>query len=321
MSSHIMIIYRMLRLITAQDDNERRLDRILRKYLPQLPLSCLHRLLRKGKITLDGARALPGDRVMAGQIIEVPESEIPAYGIKKQKKDGLVKNLKEAAPLEILFHDSGFLVLNKPSGIAVHGPDSLEAQVLSYLIPLLPPSLSFKPGPLHRLDKGTSGIIVFSTSLNGAQTFSALLREGKIHKQYLAIVDGIIEGEKTWNDVLFRDKKQKKTFASWDIENFPEKGKKAQTGIKTLAIGRDHSLILTDIETGRTHQIRAQASIHGHPLTGDRKYGSKAPGNFLLHAWKMEAASLDLKFKAPLPGKFRQKILELFGEKALRKLQ
>ena len=309
----------MLRLIAGQDDDQRRLDRILRKNLPNFPLSLLHRLLREGKITVDSVRALPGDRIKTGQLIEVPESfnnqsrEINHISISKEQEN--------PSSLEIIYNGSGLLILNKPAGLTVHGPNSLEEQVFSYLKPILPPSLSFKPGPLHRLDKGTSGIIVFSTSLIGAQTFSVLLREGKIQKQYLAIVDGEIEGEKIWNDELLRNKKLKKTFPSQGIKNYQEKSKNALSKIKVLAIGRDHSLILVEIETGRTHQIRAQAGIHGHPLTGDRKYGSKKSGNFLLHAWKLDAGPLDLKFQAPLPSDFQKKIIQFYGKNVLYSLQ
>ena len=311
----------MFRLIAARDDDDRRLDRILRKHLPDMPLSGLHRLLRKGKIRVDGAAALPGSRIRAGQLIEIPESAIPGAENHRGNQGAgntTIENPERKVSLSscpnIIYEDQGLLILNKPAGIPVHGPGSLDEQVRFYLEPALPPSLSFRPGPLHRLDKPTSGIIVFSVSLKGARYFSALLRERKIQKQYLAIVDGTIEGEETWIDDLVRKKGEP-----------GEKKQQAITRIRALAAARNHTLILAEIETGRTHQIRAQSSLHGHPLSGDLKYGGKdfsGSGNFFLHAWKLELddpAFPARAFEAPLPSGFRMSILQLFGEETLKK--
>ena len=346
----------MFRLIAEEDDDQRRLDRILRKHLPALPLSSLHRLIRKGKITVNGKAALPGIRVRRGQAIEIPDSAMngqiqsrenqgPPGAVKDRSFPQGKEDFSAKTPgendfplLKILFEDSGLLVLNKPAGIAVHGPQSLEEQVLAYLKPRLAPSLSFRPGPLHRLDKPTSGILIFSTSLMGARYFSALLRERKIRKQYLAIVDGIIEGAHTWNDLLARDEGQQKTFGSENFGISNEKSKNAQTMVRALANAPGHTLILAEIKTGRTHQIRAQCSLHGRPLSGDRKYGGKdfptGPRDLLLHAWKLrlEGPSSPPPFlsehpqcladgiSAPLPPDFQRRICHLFGEDTLRKL-
>jgi 23S rRNA pseudouridine955/2504/2580 synthase len=213
-------------------------------------------------------------------------------------------------------------VLNKPVGLAVHGPDSLETRVRAYLAPKLAASLSFKPGPLHRLDKPTSGIIVFSTNLAGARNFSALLRERRIRKTYLALLDGVLERDETWEDALVRDKEQGKSFTA---DAGDDSAKEARTRVYPLAhtpMDRMPALTLArlEIDTGRTHQIRAQAAAHGHPLAGDRKYGGSGQrGGFLLHAWTREHAVHDLpelprRLEAPLPDNFKRRIGELFGE-------
>ena len=313
------------RLLAAMDDDQRRLDRILRKALPELPLSALHRLLRQGKITVNGHIAAGETRINAGQLIEIPE--LAKNNEKILQKNQLTGDKKPCeTPLQIIFEGEGLLVLNKKRGIAVHGKESLEEQVLAYLKPVLSPSLSFRPGPLHRLDKPTSGLIVFSANLKGAQYFSALLRERRIRKCYLAIVDGILPQEETWEDNLFRDRETQKTFAS--IRG----GKKAITRLKPLAAANNRTLVLAEIETGFTHQIRAQAAYHGHPLSGDRKYnGAPFPckknaenrGSFgyFLHAWKLELpdpAPLPQYFIAPPAEEFCLKIMEIFGKEALK---
>jgi 23S rRNA pseudouridine955/2504/2580 synthase len=223
---------------------------------------------------------------------------------------------------EILWRKSGIIVFNKPPGLATHGKTSLDTLVKVWLSGKLPPSLSFKPGSLHRLDKPTSGLIAFSETLEGAQLFSRLLREHKLIKTYLAIVEGRLSGEQTWQDRLARDKAAHKTFVRDE-----ETAKDALTHVKSLAVGETCTLISVRIYTGRTHQIRSQAASHGHPLAGDIKYGGQGKsaersGGFFLHAWKMEpdedAEGLPPTFikkplVAPLPEPFLSRISALFG--------
>jgi 23S rRNA pseudouridine955/2504/2580 synthase len=206
----------------------------------------------------------------------------------------------------------GLIAVNKPAGLEVHGPNSLDAMVHSFLAGALPPSLSFTPGPLHRIDKPSSGIVIFSTNIEGARTFSALMRERKVRKMYLALVEGAIQNEEIWQDELIRDKEKKKTLISPNSAG----SKTAVTLIKPLISNGVYSLVTAEIFTGRTHQIRAQAGVHGHPLAGDKKYGGHGQNSFFLHAWKMEF--LDFSITAPFPKTFYEKIQALFGEKIIR---
>jgi 23S rRNA pseudouridine955/2504/2580 synthase len=220
----------------------------------------------------------------------------------------------------ILYEDPDLLAVNKEAGVPVHGTEgSLDSLVRAYLGPKLPPSLSFRPGPLHRLDRPTSGIVVFSVSLTGARHFSALLREGKIHKQYLALVEGPrIDKPGRWEEPLLRDRENRRTIVSAD-------GKPARTAYSPLAWypgGKNgnaekpadgYTLLVLEPETGRRHQIRAHAAFHGHPLAGDSTYGGRPlPGPrgnppdppFLLHAWKLRAPALLPPLEAPVPDYF-----------------
>ena len=284
-----------MELITGENDNGRRLDRILRKALPDHPLPLIHRLLRQGLVFINGKPAKAQDRVCGGVKISIPslndapKTESPAPSL--------------PSPV-IIWEGQGLIAVNKPAGLAVHGQVSLDAMVRSFLADKISPSLSFKPGPLHRLDKPSSGIVVFSTNIEGARLFSTLMREQKVRKTYLAIVEGKVEREELWEDALVRDREMKKTFVSSD-------GKNAITKIKPLACKSDYSLVSAQIATGRTHQIRAQAAAHGHPLAGDKKYGGQGKGGFFLHAWKLEF--LEYRIEAPPPEAFKRKVSELFG--------
>jgi len=292
-----------MELITGENDKGRRLDRILRKALPDHPLPLIHRLLRQGKVLVNGKSAKAGDRVDSGAKVSIPLKDAP-----KQAKTS-----RPLPPPEIIWQGLGLIAVNKPKALAVHGDDSLDSngsldcQVRSFLAEKLPHSLSFKPGPLHRLDKPSSGIVIFSTGLEGARLFSSLMRERKVRKTYLAIVEGKIDKEEIWEDFLERNSEKKKTFVS-DSKD----GKEAVTKIIPLAREENYSLVMAEIATGRTHQIRAQAASHGHPLAGDRKYGGRNfDDGFFLHAWKIEFS--DNKITAPLPQKFKDKIKALFS--------
>jgi 23S rRNA pseudouridine955/2504/2580 synthase len=310
-------------LTTGKDDGNRRLDRILRKALPDIPLSGIHRLLRKGRVLVNGRPATGEDRVAGGSVITLPDS---AAGMEPPPRRAR-KPPSPSLPLNILREEADLLFLNKPSGLAVHGPGSLDDAVGVYLAETARPSLSFRPGPLHRLDKPTSGIIVFSKTLAGARFFSALLREGRIKKQYLAVVEGLVEEPAVWEDLLVRDRGAQKTFTA-GMKEAEKAAKPARTRIRPLAVGtgtspaeggeRTFSLILAEIETGRTHQIRAQAAARGFPLAGDTKYGGRPQaGGFLLHAWKLDIPDpagnrKPLRITAPLPDAFTRRIRELF---------
>jgi 23S rRNA pseudouridine955/2504/2580 synthase len=309
-----------LTLQAAAGDEGRRLDRSLRRALPEMSLSLLHRLLRQDRVLVDNKPAAANHRVRSGQIITVPV-DAPDHA-------GLPPAMPHPTwPLDILYESDDFLVLNKPAGLAVHGPGSLDTLVQAYLGPKLPPSLSFRPGPLHRLDRPTSGIVVFSAGIAGAQYFSALLREGRITKRYLALVEGVIGTEGIWEDELVRDHRRQKTFTADDGR---DEAKTARTRFKPLAIRPFYTLLQLELDTGRTHQIRAQAAAHGHTLAGDRKYGSRQSGGLLLHAWTLETPAppaapdgtapppaLPRRLQAPLPEPFRRRLREIFGVEIL----
>jgi 23S rRNA pseudouridine955/2504/2580 synthase len=299
-----------MELITGENDVGRRLDRVLRKALTDHPLALIHRLLRKKQVFVNGKPAKAQDKLDNGDKISIPSLKSKAA----PKPQYQYANLQVS--LEILWQGLGLITVNKPAGIAVHGPDSLDNMVRAYLTDKLPVSLSFKPGPLHRLDKPSSGIVVFSTNIEGARFFSELMRKRKVRKTYLAIVEGTIKNEEIWQDELIRDTEKKKTFIS---NTTTDNSKTAITKVTPLATEDDCTLIKVEITTGRTHQIRAQAAAHGHPLAGDIKYGGsskqriknkKQSVDFFLHAWKLEF--LEYSIEAPIQQNLKQTLLRTF---------
>lgn len=290
-------------LEVKNDDSGRRLDRVLRRALPDLPLSAIHRLLRTGAVLIQEKPAGASYRVSLGETIKIEDKSARIYSEETDKKPLLhpLSTPRRATPcsLKIIFENNDLLFVRKPSGIVTHGKQSLTTFVLDYLKEKIPTSLSFLPGPLHRLDRETSGIITFSKSLKGARWFSEALRQGCIKKTYLAILAGILGGAESWHDVLRRDHEKKITLCYDGTEAAinQDGGKIAVSHVTPLKTHNNMTLVKIEISTGRTHQIRAQAAAHGFPLAGDTRYGGAntavkgaviGGGDFFLHSWTLE---------------------------------
>ncbi len=296
----------------SKDDDGRRIDRILRRFLPDMPLSGVYRLLRKGLVRVDGKRVSPEFKVSEGGEIQIADSLVSGSGAGFSREETLAPESRDRDEYEewILLETPDLLFINKPAGIPVHGTGGL-----SELIPQSSSgkeSLSFRTGPLHRLDLGTTGIIVFSRSLAGARWFSEAISTHEIGKLYLGIAEGRLPPESRWVDT-------------------DENGKRMETVATALATSGHAgvgylTLVLFRILTGRKHQIRKQSSSNGHPLSRDRRYGGHGAGDFYLHAWKLRLpesrpVSLPEEITAPLPGRFASRIAELFGDNALAHIE
>ena len=301
-----------------ENDHGRRIDKILRKMLPKATLSIIYRSIRKGMITLNSKKIGPDTIVQTKDILQVSESL--ALEFKKENPIKIQPALQTDSlkPL-ILFENSHILALNKPQGILVHGTDSLDSLVKHYLKKISNSSLSFTPGPVHRLDRNTSGLILFAASLYGSQKVSEMLKARCIKKYYLALFDGIIKETTTWKSHLKRDGIRKITYIS------KTKGKEAFTKVIPLISNRKSTLALCIIFTGRTHQIRAQGVDYGHPLMGDKKYNrKKEPYPYILHAAGIylinppDALGCNSLY-APLPAKSYNFLCNLFGKRKIQK--
>ena len=222
----------------------------------------------------------------------------------------------------IVHQSPHLLVVAKERGELVHGPDSLGTLVQSYLARSMAPGVSFTPGPVHRLDRNTTGLVMYAASLRGAQEMSEALRGHRVQKIYAAVLTGIVAGQQRWDARLTRDPRTRRSDEA-------SHGQTAVTLVSPVASGRNASLVVARIVTGRTHQIRAHASVNGTPLLGDSKYGG-APlaGGYILHAGAlaitepsdgieaMEGIDFDHLW-TPLPTSAEARVRNLFGEAAL----
>lgn len=289
------------------NDNDRRLDKVLRNFISETNLSQIYKYLRKNLIRLNNKKAAPETHVYTGDIIKIASFIISDNNLNmpdENAKSSEKKPEKKKFIPQIVFQNKDILIINKPYDSLVHGSnDSLDKQVVDYYKNTVDiKSLSFVPGPLHRLDRKTTGLLCFSFSLDGARWFTENIKTHIIRKEYVAIVQGKLMREERWEDFVSKNENQKEAFYTVKIrENSSKTSNKKNTDEK-LALttiipekygcykNHDITLVRLIIETGRTHQIRSQAAYHGFPLLGDTAYGGMRLAenqDFFLHAKKL----------------------------------
>lgn len=325
------IIIFMVKITITENEAEQRLDRFLRKYLKKASLSFIYRLIRKD-IKLNGKKAKEDTVLHSGDqlIVYISEEELMKLS-DERRKNSAKKQFK------VIYEDNDVLIVDKPRGLLTHGDsfekkNTLANQVCGYLQEKgeYNPSRekTFTPSPVNRLDRNTTGLVIFGKNAAALRNMTKALRERNgIEKYYMTIVCGRLEKEMFLDERLEKDR-------SRNISGITSgnAGKEAFTYVRPLVTGRDFSLAEVRIFTGRTHQIRAHLAHAGFPLAGDAKYGSaginmhlKKRGitTQLLHAFKLRfSESMDelgaLKGKtvtSPLPAEFSRIRDMLISEK------
>lgn len=276
---------------TGKDDIGRRLDKVIKIFLPSISLSNLYQSLRKNLIKINGKKQKPDYKIAPDDILSIADVLLKQYSAKnkddfeKAGKDSDI-NIKEL----IVFENENILILNKPAGINVQKAKKDETSLAELVGQYFEntrgkKSISFKPGPLHRIDKQTCGLICFSMSLEGARWFTQAMKEHKIKKTYSATVEGIVKESQTWKDYILKEDEKGDDFHTVKVFDgnetaLPDVAKECITRIIPLESftkdGFNYTKCDFQIETGRQHQIRAQAAFHGHPLAGDTAYGAQS---------------------------------------------
>mgnify|MGYP002620705414 len=291
-----------IRFKTGKDDEGRRLDRIAKKLLSEENLSQLYKALRNGLIKVNEKKQKGEYRIQKGDEIKIA-SFLAENAVLADKK-----NQEKITPLPeewIVLRTQELLFLNKPYDLPVQKSKAGE-QALNVLVQEdygffnsqnTRKSLSFRTGPLHRLDRRTTGLIAFSQNLEGAQVFSKAIQEHRIKKTYLAIVEGALEQTETWTEKISRNEKDLNSskFHTVSVNSDSKNSKESNTTAIPLAYGKykgiQVSLVKFIISTGRTHQIRAASAYHSHPLLGDTVYGARQISekqNLFLHSYSLE---------------------------------
>jgi 23S rRNA pseudouridine955/2504/2580 synthase len=271
-----------------------RIDNYLICNLKGVPKSLVYRIIRKGEVRVNKGRIKPEYRLKQGDLVRIPpvrQSEPKQAG----KASNQVLRLLES---RILFEDKRILVLNKPSGLAVHGGSGLSYGVIEVLRELRPNDKSLEL--VHRLDRDTSGCLIIAKKRSALRRLHAQLRDGTMDKRYLTLLKGKWTGTNKWVDAPLL----KNIVKSGERMVFvDDKGKDARTQFIPYCVKEKASLMSVKLDTGRTHQIRVHAQHLGMPIAGDEKYGDdefnrkmKSMGlkRLFLHAYS-------LKFHLPDP--------------------
>lgn len=241
-----------------------RIDNFLLRVLKGVPKSRVYRLLRKGEVRVNKGRIRPEYRLREGDTVRIPPVRVGDYATVRPSGTA-VERLAGA----VIYEDERLLVLDKPTGMAVHGGSGLDYGVIEALRALRPqaPYLEL----VHRLDRDTSGCLMVAKKRSELRTLHELLRSGAVRKRYLLLAKG------DWRQGPWKvDAPLKKNQLSGGerIVRVDPGGKPAVTRfrhLETFACGA--SLMEADLETGRTHQIRVHAAHGGHPLAADDRYG------------------------------------------------
>ena len=286
-----------------KDYDKSRFDRWFKAKVINLPQSLVEKIIRKNKIKVNRCKPKTSYRMQLGDIVEV--YDISKFKLSdRPKKTKFIPSRKEVDIYDdyIIENNDNFIVINKPTGIAVQA----GTKSFKNIIDVLKESKYFldtKPFIVHRLDKETSGVLIIAKNREYAQLFTSLFRIRKIHKTYIAITHGKVSNDiKTMQDdlVLF--------------ENDRRIVQKAISHIKILKSSSDYSYVELNPITGRKHQLRKQLYNIGNPIVGDDKYFMQRRAdktkikskNLMLHAYKIKFMinNVQYNFKAEYNNEF-----------------
>ncbi len=249
---------------------------------------------------MNGRPARASDRVAVGDVIEY---QPPAPG-------QAAKAAAEEIPLSVVYEDSDLVVIDKPAGMVVHPAPGHHSGTLVHALlghggEWSAAGGETRPGIVHRLDKGTSGLIVAARNDVAHRALAAQLSDRTLRRTYLAIARGRVKSDAgEMEGPIGRHPRERKRMA------VVAGGRFARTRYRVVERRRTHTLLRCDLDTGRTHQIRVHLAAMGHPVAGDAEYGGREPGAArpMLHAWRLRLlhprTGAEMTFEAPPPADF-----------------
>lgn len=249
-----------------KDMINQRLDNFIHSKFKHLPKSMIYRIIRTGKIRINKKRIRPYYKLKLGDMIKIPPIKVS----NNIKKNFFPSNHAINLLNNIIYEDNDLLIINKPSGIAVHGGSGLNFGVIEYFRKLRPMEKFLEL--VHRIDRDTSGILILAKKRLSLISLHRQLREKQIKKKYIALVHGLWPFKiKRISEPLLKIKSQntkKKTLIH-------PSGKDSETLFTVIKRFSSSTLLSIIPKTGRTHQIRAHTSYVGHPIFFDKNYGKK----------------------------------------------
>jgi 23S rRNA pseudouridine1911/1915/1917 synthase len=295
-----------LQFTVPSDFDGQRLDRFLVSVLAEHSRSQIQRLIADGRVVVPRGTAKPNLAMREGETVAV---DIPPPAPSELAGEEL--------PLEILYQDEDLAVLNKPAGMVVHpgaghASGTLVNALLHHIDDLSGIGGELRPGIVHRLDRGTSGVMVVAKNDTAHQELARQFEEREVEKEYIALVWGVVQAGRRIDAAIGRDPGNRQKMSA--------RAKHARTAVTRITRARHLpglTLCQVAIHTGRTHQIRVHLSAIGHPIVGDSLYGGvhrRVAGDIravqrlerpFLHAARLKFIhprdQRPLEFTAPLP--------------------
>ncbi len=318
----------MLEYRITEDHAGVRLDKFLKKRLENVPTSHLFKMIRVKKVRVNGKRAQPEQPLVLGDVITIRGDEKQLLGDSDRPRAPAPPPKVDLSELKILFEDDWLLVMDKPSGMAVHtGSGITGGTVVDVVREYLGPKAvrnDFAASPAHRLDRETSGVIIVAKRRPAMVHFTDVFTHHRAKKRYLTLVQGTLPKKSGLIDLPLSEHQQTALSKAQRGVNMQE----ARTRYTVEVQGGECALVSCTIETGRTHQIRRHFAAIGHPVAGDKKHGdfgfnrdAKARWGLkrlFLHAQRLEFPHPEnnrvVVAKAPLPADLVS-VLEAVGMK------
>ena len=272
-----------------------RLDLYLQAKMTGYSRARLQSWIKDGLVTVNGAASKPSALLRGGEEIAVSPADLPP-----------LKAEPEDAPIEILYEDSSVIALNKPAGLVVHAgagahSGTLVNRLVHHFATLSQVGGDLRPGIVHRLDRGTSGVLLVARTDAAHRALAAQFADRTTEKTYLALVEGRVNPDSgRITKPITRDPAHR-TRMTARLDH----GRDALTDYRVLRRFEKFTYLEIRIGTGRTHQIRAHLASIRHPVAGDKLYGAQTAERIFLHAWRIRfdspATGERVTVEAPLP--------------------
>lgn len=289
-----------------------RFDEFLARRLPAVSVTRLRRAIAEGEALLNGAPAAKGMRLGCGDRVSITLNAAERSS-----------TTPEPMALEILYEDAELIVVNKPAGLLVHPSRSEKSGTLTNALAyhfLQHGGTAIRPGLIHRLDRHTSGVLVIAKTARAHRIIAKAFRQRRVVKRYLALITGRVALDA--GEVAAPIGRDGQAWPRWQINS---NGRPALTRYAVRRRFAQHTLLELEPLTGRTHQLRIHCAHLGHPVVGDRVYGTPEPVSerlglsyHLLHAERLTlrhpGTGSEMSFTAPLPPVFAAAIEMLESE-------
>jgi 23S rRNA pseudouridine955/2504/2580 synthase len=297
--------------IVLFEEAGQRLDNFLFRMAKGVPKTHIYRIIRSGEVRINKKRAEASQKIAEGDVLRIPPLRVSE--VKKSTNDFISRKI--SSEISILYEDDSILVVDKPSGIAVHGGSGVSLGLIEAMRAQRPDAKFLEL--VHRLDRDTSGILMLAKKRSALVHLHEQIREGKMEKRYLLIVHGQLPV--SGKSIALKSPLLKYLLPNGErrVKVSPE-GQASHTNIRVKANYHDGlcSLVEAQLKTGRTHQIRVHLLNYGHPILGDDKYGDEdldrilKPKRLLLHAKHLSfvhpKTGERMTFEAKVPEAFKK---------------